>query len=149
MLRKLIFMFALLGANSSCNVFSHSQAEAYFFVFLNAVGNWNVPNNDKIKTIAIDLSKMKLQDNRDFISLVEEYCAEHKITLIFDTWKGSNSYIRGGIFIVFKDEKLTEDELITNVDTWVAPMASSGMMYIVEKLNDIWEIKRRSLNWMS
>ena len=90
-----------------------------------------------------------LQDTSYFINLVEEFCEKHGLTLLLDTWDGVHSYIRGAHFFVFLDEKLTEDTLVTNVDILVAPLASTGIRYTVEKQNDIWEITESSLNWMS
>ncbi len=112
--------------------------------------------NGGIKNIAIDLSKVKTEDNSAFITLMSAFCEKEGYTLLEDSIDGliekgviQDLYYEDGIVVSFDDTELTETTLATNATKWRSGLGAIGGEYRLEKKDGEWSITEIGAQWIS
>jgi len=112
--------------------------------------------NTGSKYLAIDLTKVKLDEKKYLIQLFEEFCEANGYILLQDTIeeleeKGyiKDLYFEEGFVIIFDDKELREGKLITAVTKWRSGLGAIGADYTVELKRGIWKITKTENNWIS
>ena len=128
--------------------------EAYMLVFQEELGR----NDRELKYVAVDLSKIKLEDTTKLIELLQAYCDENGATLLLDDFNGLKekgyikehddlpfSYVEDGILVTFDDVKLTKNSLVTRASSSTV----AGWKFEVKRIHGEWQIVSRDLAWIS
>ena len=112
--------------------------------------------NGGIKNIAVDLSKVKTEDNSAFIALMSAFCEKEGYTLLEDSIDGliekgviQDLYYEDGIVVSFEDTELTETTLATKATKWRSGLGAIGGEYWLEKKDGEWSITEIGAQWIS
>jgi len=134
---------------------SVNQASAYFVIFENLY-EIDPGLNSEIEYIAFDLTNVKLADTSPLVGLFQEFCDDNNYSLLLDNYEGLNQkgyivdlYFPNGIIIVFADNELTEDTLITAAHKWRSGRGAIGGEYTVKLKDSIWDITKIANQWIS
>ena len=131
------------------------QERAYFAVFENLY-EIDPGLNSEIEYIAFDLTNVKLADISPLIELFQEFCDNNNYSLLLDDFEGLNQkgyiedlYFPNGICIVFEDNKLTKDILVTAAHKWRSGLGAIGGEYTVKLKDYTWNITEIANQWIS
>lgn len=131
------------------------QADAYYLVFKDMYEKDTGLNAD-IDYLALDLSAVKSADTDTIAELFATFCGNNNLKLLLDTSDGliEKGFIKDmtfekGLLVSFKDQSVSDNEIITDAAKWRSAKGAGGATYTVSSKDGIWEISDISGMWKS
>ncbi len=162
-MKKIVFTLSLvvclLVALTACQTAQEtdgSGVEAAYMMILEDLWETDQALNGE-KYLAVDLSKVMLEDTEALEALLQEFCDAHGFELLLDTFDGlvEKDYIPEGVsftegsFIAYEDTESGPDQLVTAAYKWKGNLGAIGGEYTVEKKDGAWEITKIEVQWIS
>lgn len=133
-----------------------SEAAAYFAVIKQLATMWQGTY------MGLDMANIKVDDSDQLIGMVQNYCANHGMTLLLDDMDGlmKKGYIESdgdmpvgftdGYLIQFTSAKLTKKKLTAEASCWYGNLGAEGGTFTVNKKDGVWVLNEEiSGMWIS